>query len=310
MRHYAASVGIPSGRSFAVGLRDIHPPDRHGRQDRDGVVHPHRHRRPGRASSATSPSIPAVRRPVLRCVTCRTLTSVLARLRSISFCRFLTFGQSRSCAAVKIRCRSRRTCSSARASRWRPTPARLRSVHRSGVQLALRFRLATCFSSQLTCPRQRAFGPGHQARYPAGYTGPSRRRSRPAARFPAAFRLPAFASWASCPAGDSAPLTIGLPRRPQAARTRAGFPRSARVRHDRVGCSLYPGDDGAHTATARSRSRRLPPSSGRSLSPRHHDPPRDVQLTRHQQEFTGVHPVPAFPSPVTPGRNGDPWAFP
>ena len=32
--------------------------------------------------SATSPSIPAVLRPVLRCVTCRTLTSVLARLRS------------------------------------------------------------------------------------------------------------------------------------------------------------------------------------------------------------------------------------
>ena len=34
---------------------------------------------------ATSPSIPAVRRLVLRCVTCRTLTSVQARLRSISF---------------------------------------------------------------------------------------------------------------------------------------------------------------------------------------------------------------------------------
>ena len=62
--------------------------------------------------SATSPSIPAVLRPALRCVTCRTLTSVLARLRSISFCRFLTFGQSCSCAALKIRCRSRRTCSS------------------------------------------------------------------------------------------------------------------------------------------------------------------------------------------------------
>ena len=61
---------------------------------------------------ATSPSIPAAERPVLRCVTCRTLTSVLARLRSISFCRFLTFGQSCSCDALKIRCRSRRTCSS------------------------------------------------------------------------------------------------------------------------------------------------------------------------------------------------------
>jgi hypothetical protein len=62
--------------------------------------------------SATSPSIPAVLRPALRCVTCRTLTSVLARLRSISFCRFLTFGQSRSCDALKIRCRSRLTCPS------------------------------------------------------------------------------------------------------------------------------------------------------------------------------------------------------
>ena len=62
--------------------------------------------------NATSPSIPAVLRPVLRCVTRRTLTSVLARLRSISFCRFLTFGQSCSRAALKIRCRSRRTSSS------------------------------------------------------------------------------------------------------------------------------------------------------------------------------------------------------
>ena len=43
---------------------------------------------------ATSPSIPAVLRPALRCVTCRTLTSVFDRLRSISFCRFLTLGQS------------------------------------------------------------------------------------------------------------------------------------------------------------------------------------------------------------------------
>jgi hypothetical protein len=62
--------------------------------------------------SATSPSIPAVLRPALRCVTWRALTSVWARLRSISFCRFLTLGQSCSCAALKIRCRSRRTCSS------------------------------------------------------------------------------------------------------------------------------------------------------------------------------------------------------
>ena len=62
--------------------------------------------------SATSPSIPAVLRPALRCVTCRTLTSVLLQLRSISFCTFLASGQSPSCTALKILPRSRRTCSS------------------------------------------------------------------------------------------------------------------------------------------------------------------------------------------------------
>ena len=41
------------------------------------------------AVSATCPSIPAVCRPVLRCVACRTLVSVLLQLRSINFCRFL-----------------------------------------------------------------------------------------------------------------------------------------------------------------------------------------------------------------------------
>jgi hypothetical protein len=88
---------------------------------------------------ATSPSIPAVLHPVLRWVTCRTLTSVLARDRSMSFCRFLTRGQSCSCVAVKIRCRSRRTFSS-----W---TAQLMTSHSlassgpftvSGIQLALR----------------------------------------------------------------------------------------------------------------------------------------------------------------------------
>jgi hypothetical protein len=61
--------------------------------------------------SATCPSIPAVLRPVLRCVTCRTLT-ILLQLRSISFCKFLASGQSPSCTALKILPRSRRTCSS------------------------------------------------------------------------------------------------------------------------------------------------------------------------------------------------------
>jgi hypothetical protein len=67
-----------------------------------------------RESRATSRSTPAVARPVLRWVTCRTLTSVFDHDRSIIFCRFLTLGQSPSRVAVKIRCRSRATfCSRA-----------------------------------------------------------------------------------------------------------------------------------------------------------------------------------------------------
>src|SRR5229473_2677224 len=83
MRHYAASVGIPSGLSFArfdafgmytrLTARGFH-------DEMDWCT---RTATCALASevSATSPSIPAVLRPALRCVTCRTLTSVLAGRR-------------------------------------------------------------------------------------------------------------------------------------------------------------------------------------------------------------------------------------
>jgi hypothetical protein len=64
------------------------------------------------AVKATSPSIPAVARPVLRCATCRTLTSVFDQDRSIIFCKDLTLARSPSLAALKILRRSRRTLSS------------------------------------------------------------------------------------------------------------------------------------------------------------------------------------------------------
>jgi len=54
-------------------------------------------------------------------------------------------------------------------------------------------------------------------------------------RFPVVFRPPAFASWAPCPPGNSAPITLGLPppHAPTCARgvdPDAGLPRSTRVR--------------------------------------------------------------------------------
>jgi hypothetical protein len=78
---------------------------------------------------------------VLRCVTWRTLTSVFALLRNINFCRFRTFAQFCSHAALKILCRSRRTSSSqARQSTASQSRIWFSGPFTIGVQLALRYR--------------------------------------------------------------------------------------------------------------------------------------------------------------------------
>ena len=73
MRHYAASVGMPSGRClpFALGIYTR----RTGKGSQDDMV-----RSTSCAitilaaeSRTTTPLMPAVRRPALRWVTCRTL---------------------------------------------------------------------------------------------------------------------------------------------------------------------------------------------------------------------------------------------
>jgi len=129
-------------------------------------------------------------------------------------------------------------------------------------------------------------------------------------RFPAAFRPPAFASWASCPARGFRP-PYGRPTAPQAARTRAGFPCSARVRRGRGwGRPLYPGDGGACTATCESRNRRLPPCNGRSLSPRCHDPSRDVFNNGASATVHWRSPLPAIPLTCSPRTEREPLGFP
>jgi len=88
-----------------------------------------------------------------------------------------------------------------------------------------------------TCPRQHPF----RGRAPGPVSGQLCRQPPeefPTVRsdgFPAAFRPPAFASWAPCPARrNSAPITVGLPppvRIPaHLRRTLAGFTRFTRVR--------------------------------------------------------------------------------
>jgi hypothetical protein len=128
--------------------------------------------------------------------------------------------------------------------------------------------------------------------------------------FPAAFRPPAFASWASCPARGFRP-SYDRPTAPPAGGADPSGVSMFRTRETRPGpdalCTpgtAVPARPRMHPAAA------CRPFNGRSLSPRYRNPSRDVFLTRHQQGFTGIHPSRPFPSPVAPGRNGNPWALP
>jgi hypothetical protein len=91
------------------------------------------------------------------------------------------------------------------------------------------------------------------------------------------------------------PDPIGVPRSTR-TRLRPGWvpslPRGRRCSHGRQPC---PG-------------RRLPLHNGQSLHPGPH-PISGLRITRHQRGFTAFT-RPVFPSPVAPGWNGRPWAFP
>ena len=87
-------------------------------------------------------------------------------------------------------------------------------------------------------------------------------------RFPAAFRLPAFASWILLFPPVELCFPCGRPTgRLLATRTPTGFPRYARTRPSWGGRPLYPGNRGVLRLRIASHSRRVPPCNGRSLYP-------------------------------------------
>ena len=157
---------------------------------------------------------------------------------------------------------------------------------------------------QLTCPTSARFRARAPARYPASYAAPPAGEPGTLALVSCCLSAagPRFLGH-PVPPGASAPLTIGLPHRQQAARTRAGFPCSARVRPGWLRVPSVP--RGRRCPHDRSSSR-PPPAASQRPAPVAPDcnPPRDASLTRHQQGFTVIHPTPAFPSPVTPGGTG------
>ena len=178
-----------------------------------------------RGVSTTSPSTPAVLRPAFRCVTCRTLSSVLLQLRSISFCRLRTLLRSPSCVALKILCRSLPTSPS-----WVGQSMAVPSKTSSSGPFTLPVASAIVAACAVVMSNL-SFGSGAQASKRQWLTwstsAPFRARHEPvcgqlcetaagrsslSSRFPAAFRPPAFACWTiQCPPGSWASLAVGLP---------------------------------------------------------------------------------------------------
>ena len=297
------SRGSRAGRLLAARLGDEHPSDRHR------LEHVRGNRAPCRPTvawpssvSTTSPSTPAVRRPALRSVTRRTLTSVFECDRSINVCNRRTLGRSPAFDAVKIRCRNRRTSRSARRqSIWRQS-----SVASSGP-LTTTCAVASSLSSGSGDHVVFLFtgSPDRVSPLSRPGTWPGIRpviHHRPAgglasARwFPAAFRPPAFASRSSFTRRGVGPSSRSA-YRPH-GRTPTGFPRSARTSSDRGGRPLYPGDNGAHPDRGDLPAGRLPLRSGQSLHPAQPSHHAGLRLTRHQPRVHTQFARPVFPSPV------------
>ena len=104
-----------------------------------------------------------------------------------------------------------------------------------------------------------------------------------------------------CRPGNYAPLTTGLPAaRSRDGWTRTRFPCSARVRHDRGWLSPPPRGRRCPHGQKSIFGRRLPPLNGPPLPPCAATRHQGVRLTRHQQGFTGVQPIPSLPLTCDP----------
>jgi hypothetical protein len=148
------------------------------------------------------------------------------RLRCVAL--FLTVARFPSCAAVKIRCRSRRTlfswCRQSTASQERVAssgPFTIWCLTCPSVP-ALRVRFASQAHLSTSAPLSR---PGHRARYPASYPATTAWRSHPTLLVscrlsPAGIRFLDILF----PPENSALLTVGLPTRHQGGPDSVGVP--------------------------------------------------------------------------------------
>jgi len=274
------------------------------------------------ADKAIRPSTPGVRRPAFRSVTCRTLSSVFDRLPSISFCKLRIRLWSPARVAAKIRCRSRRTRSSAarqstashsRASSLGPFAPAPPAGETPASNLSLGSNVSsTVLFADPPDPRQPSFEAGHQDPYPAGSSARPLGGAIIACRFPAALRRagirfldhpvldhPVPATEFSVPHGR--PTSLGW--------TATGFPRCARMRPDRGGRLL---DPGAMVSSQREGNvpagiRRFPAASP---TPPPQQPSAGARQSRGINEGSPDSPVRSSSRPWPPVMRGGPSASP
>ena len=166
----------------------------------------------------------------------------------------------------------------------------LGSVHRDGVQLAPSVHQAIGLGVQrLTCPRQHPFGSGPLGPASGRFLTTTAWSSSHAVVSPVAFRPPVSASWASCPAEGFRP-SYDRPTGPTRPGPRRGFhvPRTRDTTG--VGAPYTPRPAVFPRPALTARSPLAAPSSGRALSPRCSSRLPGLEITRHHQEFTFVHP--------------------
>src|SRR3954454_16618524 len=255
--------------------------------------------------SATCPSIPAVLRPALRCVTWRTLTSVFDQDRSIIFCSDRTVAQSCSRVALKILRRNRPTlpsCSRQSMASQSSTSSGPFTVTVSNLPFGSG-GLISVSVQRLTCPRQPPFGPATRAGIrpviPAAGGGASHDAVVSCCLSATGIRLLGIL----LPPRSSAPLTVGLPSNQRLDPT--GFPRSAHPSHGRIGCPLYPGAQRCSHGRSDPSGRRSPPLPGARP---YHPGVHPISGAVYYEASSRVHshsPARPSPLPVVPGWIAD-----
>src|SRR6266487_2928080 len=250
--------------------------------------------------SASRPSIPAVLRPALRCVTCRTLTSVFDQDRSISFCRDRTLAQSPSRVALKILRRSRPTLPSW-VRHWMASQSGTSSgpftVTVSNLSFGSEGLSASAFKgspAHVSTP----WGPATRAGIRPVIPDDRRRTDHAVLGFLPPFGHRHWLLGHPVPAGDFR-SPHGRPTRHRLDPDGVSTFHTPEIRPDWAPSS--PRDPAVLSRPVRSlRPPLAASSSGQALSPRSTSHPPELSVTGHHQGFTRVRPPGLPPHPVDP----------